>query len=185
MLWNAEIYENVADAATAKATEVTPAPFADPRQLRNTLGNFATGVTVLTYQSGDTFHGVTVNSFTSVSMDPPLVLISLMRTSRALTYLLERPFAINILGEDQLSTALQFAGKPQEEPIEWVTDEEAPRINGALAYFQCTPWASYDGGDHVLVLGQVSSFGQKDETKPLLFYRGQWGELATAEENEK
>lgn len=101
IMWNAEIYQEAIDARTLLPQAASPAPGADIRQLRNTLGNFATGVTVLTYQSGDTFHGVTVNSFTSVSMDPPLVLVSLMRTSRALTYLLERPFTINILGNDQ------------------------------------------------------------------------------------
>ncbi|MDF3306422.1 flavin reductase family protein [Rhodococcus sp. T2V] len=179
IMWNSEIYENAAEARTRTMEGASPANVADPRQLRNTLGNFATGVTVLTYQSGDAFFGVTVNSFTSVSMEPPLVLVSLTRRSRALTYLLERPFAINVLGDDQLQTALQFAGQPKDgHPIEWVTDDGAPRINGSLAYFQCTPWAGYDGGDHILVLGRVQTYGQKDETKPLLFYRGKWGSLA-------
>jgi len=179
IMWNSEIYENTSEAKTLLAATASPTPLADPRKLRNTLGNFATGVTVLTYQSGDTYHGVTVNSFTSVSLDPPLVLVSMMRTSRALTYLLERPFAVNILADDQLTTALQFAGKPDAgDPIEWVVDDGAPRINGSLAYFQCTPWAGYDGGDHVLLLGRVQSYGQQDETSPLLFYRGTWGALA-------
>lgn len=155
------------------------APAFDPRQLRNTLGNFATGVTVLTYESAGTNYGMTVNSFTSVSMEPPLVLVSLMRSSRALSYLMERPFAINIMGDDQLGTALQFAGKPQDNlAIDWVLDESAPRINGSLAHFQCTPWAAYDGGDHVLLLAHVESFGQQDDGRPLLFHRGQWGGLA-------
>ena len=179
LMWNSEIYENASDAKTLGAGTATPAALTDPRQLRNTLGNFATGVTVLTYESGGAYHGVTVNSFTSVSLEPPLVLVSLMRTSRALTYLLERPFAVNILGDDQLTTALQFAGKPDlGDPIEWVVDDGSPRINGSLAYFQCTPWAGYDGGDHVLLMGRVLSYGQRDETKPLLFYRGTWGALA-------
>lgn len=86
----------------------------DARQLRNTLGSFATGVTVLTYKSGDENYGMTVNSFTSVSLEPPLVLVSLMRTSQALKYLVDRPFAINVMGDDQLGTALHFAGKPQD-----------------------------------------------------------------------
>lgn len=181
-MWNTEIYEP-AEEAQVLATEVAvPGQQTDQRLLRNTLGNFATGVAVVTYESRGGFHGVTVNSFTSVSMDPPLLLISLMRSSRALPFLMERPFAVNILGDGQLKTALQFAGKPQaEHQMEWVTGEGAPRINDSLAFFQCTPWAGHDGGDHVLVLGEVHSFGQRDESAPLLFYRGQWGELAVPE----
>lgn len=177
-MWNTEIYENAQEARTLTSSDATPTPLKDPRALRNTLGNFATGVVVLTYESDGAFHGVTVNSFTSVSLEPPLILVSLTRTSKALTYLMERPFAVNVLGDDQLATALQFAGSPQDDPIEWVTDEGAPRINGALAYFQCTPWAGFDGGDHVLLLGRVLSHGEQDDLKPLLFYRGKWGALA-------
>ncbi|MGX4694305.1 flavin reductase family protein [Streptomyces sp. JNUCC 63] len=178
IMWDSEIYEKAADARTLASSAAIPS-LADPRQLRNTLGNFATGVVVLTYQSGDSYYGVTVNSFTSVSLDPPLILVSMQRTSRALTYLLERPFAVNVLGDNQLATALHFAGKPQDAHlVEWVGDDIAPRINGSLAYFQCTPWAGYDGGDHVLVLGRVMSYGQQDDTQPLLFYRGQWSALA-------
>lgn len=181
-MWNTEIYEDIAEARTLDPSEATPAPLADPRQLRNTLGNFATGVVVLTYESGGAYHGVTVNSFTSVSLEPPLVLVSMMRTSRALNYLLERPFAVNVLHDGQLPAAMQFAGRPQETPIEWVTDGKAPRINGSLAYFQCQPWAAYDGGDHVLVLGKVESHGEQEDIKPLLFYRGKWSALAAEEE---
>jgi len=184
LMWNTEIFTS-AERAKAVATEhAVPTVQSDQRLLRNTLGNFATGVAVVTYESKGEYHGVTVNSFTSVSMDPPLVLISLMRSSRALNYLMERPFAVNILGNEQLATALQFAGKPQEgHEIEWVTEEQAPRINDSLAFFQCQPWAGHDGGDHVLLLGEVQSFGQRDESKPLLFYRGRWSELAAAENN--
>ncbi|MFC9517913.1 flavin reductase family protein [Nocardiaceae bacterium NPDC056970] len=177
IMWNSEIYDSAAHARTLDSDQATPA-LGDPRLLRNALGSFATGVIVLTYESGDAYHGVTVNSFTSVSMDPPLVLVSMKRTSRALAYLLERPFAINIMCDEQLDTALHFAGKPKEENrIEWVTDDGAPRINGSSAYFQCTPWAGYDGGDHVLVIGRVLSYGEQDDAGPLLFYRGQWTSL--------
>ena len=150
----------------------------DPRQLRDTLGSFATGVTVLTYESERSNYGMTVNSFTSVSLEPPLVLVSLMRSSQALSYLVDRPFAINVMGNDQLATALHFAGKPQDDhKIDWILDEPAPRIDGSLAHFQCSPWAAYDGGDHVLLLARVDTFGQTDDGRPLLFHRGKWGEL--------
>ncbi|WP_446666033.1 flavin reductase family protein [Flexivirga sp. B27] len=177
LMWNFELYENADEAVTLPAASAPP-QLTDPRSLRDALGKFATGVVVLTYEAGGVYYGVTVNSFTSVSMEPPLVLISMQRSSRALSYLLERPFAVNVMGNEQLLTALQFAGKPQTHQIEWVCDENAPWLNGSLAYFQCTPWAAYDGGDHVLVLGKVSSFGQETTTKPLLFYQGAWRGLA-------
>lgn len=184
-MWTTEIYES-RGRSTQTAVKPSPIPQSDQRQLRNTLGNFATGVTVITYESKGVYHGVTVNSFTSVSMDPPLVLVSLMRSSRALQYLLERPFAINVLSRKQLATAMQFAGKPElGHQIEWVTDEQAPRINDSIAFFQCQPWAGHDGGDHVLVLGEVQSFGQRDDIQPLLFYRGQWGDFAVDDDHRK
>jgi flavin reductase (DIM6/NTAB) family NADH-FMN oxidoreductase RutF len=184
LMWNTEFYEDQADATTLVASSAVPFENAapDPRVLRNTLGNFATGVTVITYEADGAFRGVTVNSFTSVSLEPPLVLVSLMRTSRSLAYLQDRPFTINVLSEAQLRTALNFAGKTQEgHSIEWVTDGEAPRINGSLAYFTCTPWAGYDGGDHALLLGQVLSFGRQDNIEPLLFYRGTWSAIGPHE----
>lgn len=177
-MWDSEIFaetgapESAAPACPAADAAVPPP--ADPRLLRQAFGTFATGVVALTYQAGGSDYGVTVNSFTSVSLDPPLLLVSMQRTSRALSHLLEHPFAVNVLAEGQLDTALHFAGKPQPRPVDWVRGEAAPRVDGALAYFQCTPWASYDGGDHVLVLGRVTEFGQRDDVQPLLFHRGQW-----------
>lgn len=179
IMWDAEMYEQVPVPGALTPDAAFPR-LGDPRQLRNTLGNFATGVVAVTYESGGSYYGVTVNSFTSVSLNPPLVLVSLQRTSRALTYLLERPFAVNVLGDDQLDTALEFAGKPRDAGrIQWVDNDNAPRVNGSLAYFQCTPWAGYDGGDHVLVLGRVVGYGQRHDARPLLFYRGEWESLAS------
>jgi flavin reductase len=163
--------------STAEASR--PAAGIDPRELRNTMGHFATGVTVLTYESEGVKYGMTVNSFTSVSMDPPLALVSLMRDSAALPFLLDRPFAINILSEHQLTTALQFAGKEQAGlAIDWVEDGPAPRLKGAAAHLQCTPWSTYDGGDHVLLLGQVESFGRTEDARPLVFHCGKFGVLS-------
>lgn len=156
-----------------------PMPEFDPRELRNTMGHFATGVTVLTYESEGVNYGMTVNSFTSVSMDPPLALVSLMRDSAALPFLVDRPFAINILSEHQITTALQFAGKNQEGlQIEWITDEQAPRLAGTTAHLQCTPWSAYDGGDHILLLGQVESFGKTGDARPLVFHCGKFSALS-------
>lgn len=178
MFWNEEILEWESQATALAAKDASPTPHRpfEGHQLRRTLGNFATGVTVVTYADEDAFRGATVNSFTSVSLEPPLVLVSLMRTAKATQRLQDRSFTINVLHETQLQTALQFAGKPQEDHhIDWVTDDGVPRINGSLAYFTCDPWRMYDGGDHVLVLGKVRAFGQQDDLEPLVFYRGAWG----------
>ena len=157
----------------------------DPRMLRNCLGHFATGVTVLTCDIGDGEpHGATVNSFTAVSLEPPLVLVSLDRDTKACQYLEGRPFTVNVLREKQDDLALHFAGKPREQPIPWeeTGDGLAPRIGGSLASVACEPWRSYDGGDHVLFLGEVAEFEVRDGD-PLVFYLGKFRHLGPAFES--
>lgn len=129
---------------------------------RGSLGRFATGVAVVTFDAVDAAgepkrHGITVNSFTSVSMEPPLVLVSLQRTVRAHALLVGRPFTINVLGAEQQSLAMHFAGRPNLEPV-WDEGAHAPRLAGVLSFFECTPWATYDGGDHSLFIGEVQEF---------------------------
>ncbi|UPO76278.1 flavin reductase family protein [Arthrobacter sp. Helios] len=158
-----------------------PADRIDPVKLRNTFGNFTTGVTIVSYEHNGEVLGATVNSFTSVSLDPPLVLVSLMKTAKAAALLADKPFSINVLGKDQLSHALQFAGKPQDGlEIDWNREHTSPRIAGSMAWFSCEPWQQYDGGDHVLILGKVAAFGHVagDDAEPLVFYRGGWRGLA-------
>ncbi|MFF1635508.1 flavin reductase family protein [Leifsonia sp. NPDC058248] len=130
---------------------------------RGSLGRFATGVAIVTFDSApadggrSTRHGITVNSFTSVSMEPPLVLVSIARTTKAHDELADRPFTVNVLGAEQERLASHFAGRPNDAPV-WVEGKTAPRLSGVLSYFECTPWAAYDGGDHTLYLGKVESF---------------------------
>lgn len=124
---------------------------------RGGLGRFATGVAVVTYDTPDGFHGITVNSFTSVSIEPALILVSIGSFAESHSGLIDRPFSVNILGAEQSKLALHFAGKPQEEPL-WVEGRFAPRLAGVLAFFECTPWAQYDGGDHTLFLGEVQRY---------------------------
>ncbi|MHB1172142.1 MAG: flavin reductase family protein [Lacisediminihabitans sp.] len=130
-----------------------------PRQhyFRGSLGRFATGVAVVTFDGSEKRRGITVNSFTSVSMEPPLVLVSVARTTKAHDELMNRPFTVNVLGAEQQLLASNFAGKPNEEP-RWVEGDVAPRLAGVLSYFECKPWAAYDGGDHTLFLGEVVNF---------------------------
>lgn len=146
--------------------------------LRGCLGRFATGVAVVGFtQPGGGPRGITVNSFTSVSMDPPLILVALQRTVPSHDLLRGRCFTVNVLGAEQRELALHFAGKPRPSlrPV-WADGEHAPRIAGSLCYFECTPWAEYDGGDHTLFLGEVRRFDYR-EGDALGFVNGQFATI--------
>ncbi|HLH67401.1 MAG TPA: flavin reductase family protein [Solirubrobacteraceae bacterium] len=125
--------------------------------LRSCLGRFATGVAVVTFQADDGPHGFTVNSFTSVSLRPPLVLVCVARAARSHDRLAGRPFCVNVLGAEQEPLARAFAGAGGAQ-AGFESDELAPRLPGSLAHLSCRPWRSYDGGDHTLYLGEVADF---------------------------
>ena len=132
-----------------------------PPSLRSCLGRFATGVAVVTFAHDDEPRGVTINSFTSVSLEPPLVLVSIARGARSHDTLRGRPFCVNVLGAEQEAVARCFAGGPAPEDLSWHAGSVAPALGGALAQLQCRPWAEYDGGDHTLFLGQVVDFNYR------------------------
>lgn len=149
--------------------------------LRSCLGHFASGVTVVTAnrEVGGCVepHGATVNSFTSVSLDPPLVLVSLDRRTTLCRLLEERAFVINMLTAKQRELALHFAGHPQQDlTIEWEMGSCGPRVAGSLAHISCMPWRRYDGGDHVLFLGEVQDF-EFYGGDPLVFFRGEFQQV--------
>lgn len=149
----------------------------DPRELRNAFGQFATGVTVVTCRSADgTPHGATVNAFTAVSLDPPLAQVTLTRSSTAAQYLEGAPFAINILAQEQLDVAWHFAGKPLPEDPAWTLDGEVPVLLENKATLECRPWNVYDGGDHVIVIGEVHKI-QTSDRDPLLFFGGKFRDI--------
>jgi flavin reductase (DIM6/NTAB) family NADH-FMN oxidoreductase RutF len=156
----------------------------EPLHLRHCLSRFVTGVVVVSYRAEGEVRGLTVNSFTSVSLEPPLVLVSVARASRATGQLGRVAFSVNVLGASQLDLALHFAGRPQT-PVEvgWqmTGDDLAPVLDGAIAIFRCQPWQSYDGGDHLLHLGYVLETDAADDREPLLFHRGQFSDIGTAE----
>lgn len=148
----------------------------DVKELRNCFGNFATGVTVITWRDDHGERcGITVNSFTSVSLDPALVLVSIAKNAKACEALKNRPFVINVLSESQEAYAWQFAGRPNENlMIEWEDDcNGIPRLKNTLAMMECSPWTKYEGGDHILYIGKVESFSQSD-AEGLLFFRGKF-----------
>jgi flavin reductase (DIM6/NTAB) family NADH-FMN oxidoreductase RutF len=160
------------DAGTQTAAAGVP----DARQLRGCLGRFATGVAVVSYLADGQARGLTVNSFTSVSLDPPLILVSLARNARACEHLGQQPFAVNVLRADQLDAALQFAGQPRPGArLDWRYGhpQHAPALGGAVAVLQCRPWRTYDGGDHELHVGEVIA-AEQWPGEPLLFTDGRF-----------
>lgn len=155
----------------------------DTKQFRNALGQFPTGVAVITAQDSDDQHiGITMSSFNSVSMDPPLVLFSLDRRALSLQAMENADhYAVNVLSQDQQEISNKFARAMEDkwENVDYDTKETgAPLLNGALAHFECKPYAQYDGGDHVIFVGEVVNFTSSDHSEPLVFCRGRYAEIA-------
>jgi len=154
----------------------------DHRDFRNALGNFATGVTIVTARSrGGEPLGLTANSFNSVSLDPPLVLFSLNRKSYSLQSFEEAGnFAINVLRDDQQDISRLFAQAQTDKwlGLEFETWESgAPILKHALAVFDCTTHAVHDGGDHLIFIGRVLKYAHDPAGKPLLYFRGSYGQV--------
>lgn len=151
------------------------------RELRNAFGRFATGVTVVTCTNDeDEPHGATVNAFTAVSLEPALAQVTLGRSSKACQFLEGKPFAINVLADDQLDVAWHFAGRPAAQPPTWTDGPTAPLLQGSATTISCRPWRTYDGGDHLIVIGEVDSVETTDRD-PLLFHGGQFRYLNPVE----
>jgi flavin reductase (DIM6/NTAB) family NADH-FMN oxidoreductase RutF len=150
------------------------------RELRNALGSFATGVAVLTTRrAGGAWAAVTVNSFTSVSLEPPLLLFGLGQSAncRQVFASCER-FAVSVLRHDQQWISTNFA-RPSSSRWDGVPIEETEEgdllIAGALATFQCRRYQQHGAGDHVLILGSIEAFSIQDRAAPLVFFRGSYG----------
>jgi flavin reductase (DIM6/NTAB) family NADH-FMN oxidoreductase RutF len=149
------------------------------RALRTALGHFATGIAIVTAADRDgALIGLTVNSFNSVSLDPPLVLFSVDRRAYSLEALrAASAFAINILSEQQEVISNQFA-RPLAN--KWrgiaytVGEAGAPLIDGAIAQFECRLHAEHDGGDHLIFVGKVLGFRYDPAARPLLYFRGKY-----------
>jgi flavin reductase (DIM6/NTAB) family NADH-FMN oxidoreductase RutF len=150
-------------------------PF-DPREMRQALGQYATGVTVVTCRGQDGHRiGMTANSFTSVSLDPPLVLWCPKKNSPSLDdFTAADHFAVNVLAADQHHLSRQFA-TPTEDKFAGahVTDglSGVPVLGGTVASFQCRTVATYEAGDHVIMLGEVERYDAPGG-EPLVFHSG-------------
>jgi flavin reductase (DIM6/NTAB) family NADH-FMN oxidoreductase RutF len=170
------------------APDLDPKSYLDPIAFRRALGQFATGVAVITAKAADgRAIGMTMSSFNSVSMDPPLVLFSIDRRSSSLQAMTEaRGYAVNILGRDQehLSNAFSRSLNDKWSAVEHTLGHEAaPLLAGALAHFECAPYAHYDGGDHVIFVGRVVRFTSATASEPLIFFRGAYHGLEANEHN--
>jgi flavin reductase (DIM6/NTAB) family NADH-FMN oxidoreductase RutF len=150
----------------------------DPKALRNAFGAFATGVTVITTRQPDgTPRGFTANSFTSVSLDPPLLLVCLAKTAHSADVFAAAPhFAVNILAEDQKAVSGLFASRAPDKfaHCAWTPGPgETPLIEGAIAQFACTNHQLVDAGDHLILIGRVLDFATT-AGQPLGYFRGNY-----------
>jgi flavin reductase (DIM6/NTAB) family NADH-FMN oxidoreductase RutF len=154
----------------------------DPRTLRDALGCFATGVTVVTcVDPVGTPAGLTVNSFTSVSLEPPLLLVcvhKLAASAEALTS--ASHFAINVLQTGQQPASMRFSTRDEDRfgVTPWSRGEAgAPILKDSLGVFECERFAVYDGGDHHILVGQVVKASFDGALDPLLYFRGRYRRL--------
>ncbi|MEV4668618.1 MULTISPECIES: flavin reductase family protein [unclassified Microbacterium] len=153
------------------APTLSALPLLDAQALRGAFSRFATGVTIVGFEDQDGIHGLTVNAFTSVSLDPPLLLVSIQKTSRSHERLLQQSFSVSILADTHAAAARSFASKDRAGAPDWDRSGRVPRIADAIGWFECEHWAQYDAGDHTLVIGKITAFGTT-EGEPLLFFNG-------------
>jgi flavin reductase (DIM6/NTAB) family NADH-FMN oxidoreductase RutF len=147
-------------------------------QFRNALGRFASGVTVVTARYEEQTHGMTANAFVSVSLDPPLVLVSLDNRSY-MHRILPRVgrYGVSVLAENQEALSNHFAGLTVEGlEIRFTMRKDIPLLEGAVAYFVVQVIDAHPAGDHSLYVGRVEHFESRDD-KPLLFYAGRYQQL--------
>jgi 3-hydroxy-9,10-secoandrosta-1,3,5(10)-triene-9,17-dione monooxygenase reductase component len=158
----------------------------DPIKYRQVLGHFPTGVTVVTGMAGDEPIGFTIGSFTSVSLDPPLVgFLPMVDSDRWVKIRESGSFCVNVLGNDHSELCWQFAKSSVEHPFEgiaWTPSAVtgSPIIDEAIAWMDCTIEQVVDAGDHHFVMGRIVEFDHAhpdSDPQPLLFYRGKLGQF--------
>ncbi len=153
------------------------------RELRNVLGKFATGVCVIT-ASGENIppFGMTVNSFCSLSLSPPLVMWSIDKNSDCFgDFEKVDRYAVNILKEDQKDLSTRYSQKEAHALLEgdWITGQSGcPLLSNPLAFFECEIENRVEGGDHVILFGRVLNAKAEPDAKPLLFFSGRYATLS-------
>jgi len=160
----------------------------DSRALRDAFGCFATGITIITTaDTNGTLYGVTANSFTSLSLEPPLCLFCLDYKAMSFdAFQASRHFAVNVLGEDQEGLSAHFARSQPDKwnGVEYSTWETgSPILPGCLANLECDTHAIHEGGDHVIVVGRIREMAYRDDDcRPLLYFRGRYYALSAPAE---
>ena len=154
----------------------------DPRTLRDALGCFATGVTVVTCLNGEGHPaGLTVNSFTSVSLDPPLLLVCIAREAASAAALTSAAnFAVNVLQTGQQPASIRFSTRAEDRfgVNDWTRGEfGAPVLEESLSVFECERYGVHDGGDHHILVGRVVKASFDPNLDPLLYFRGRYRRL--------
>lgn len=155
------------------------------RDFRDAVGAFATGINVITTRSDEAAYGLTANAFSSVSLDPPLVLICVGTTSDGCAVITQNEaFAVNVLSADQEPLSRFFASKDRprgRDAFSSVPHTEAitgsPLLDGAAAQLDCRLHAAHEAGDHMIFIGEVVAMNVEPDTKPLIFHGGQYGIL--------
>lgn len=155
----------------------------DSKSFRQALGHFPTGVAIVTTRTGDGHPvGLTINSFTSLSLDPPLIMWSLDNRARSLSIFENcNYFAINIISSAQVDAAMGFANPKVEDKFGLVShadgEEGVPLIDHCVATFVCKNYRQYEGGDHTIFIGRVVRHNTITEQEPAVFHRGKFTRL--------
>ena len=157
----------------------------DSTNFRRALGRYASGITVVSGMSGGEPVGFTCQSFHSVSLRPPLILLSVMQGSSSWPKIRDsRTFCVNVLAQEQrhISDGFARSGSDKWAGVEWSSTVAGnPVIDGVLAWFDCDLYAEHAAGDHIIVVGKVRDFVESEEKnsgQPLLYFKGQYGKLA-------
>lgn len=150
----------------------------DPREFRNCCGHFATGITVVTTRAGDRIHGMTANGFMSVSLNPPLIVVSIGHTTRLHELLPQSMrYGISILEESQMQYSNHFAGRPDDTlEIPFIEAAGMPVLDGALGHMVARVVDAHEAGDHTLYIGLVEYLHYRSG-RPLLYYAGGYNHL--------
>ncbi len=166
------------DGGAVADESFTPGP-ETARSFRNALGRFATGITVVTAQTPQGPMGITANSFSSVSLDPPLVLWSPARSSRRHdAFVAAEHYAIHVLAEDQRDLMRSFVAPEASFDLPGIdfSEEGTPLLPNCLARFECLRTATHEAGDHTIILGRVLRASLR-EGSPLIFSGGRYGQF--------
>jgi flavin reductase (DIM6/NTAB) family NADH-FMN oxidoreductase RutF len=153
----------------------------DAKMLRACMGLFATGVTVVTYTADGSPAGMTANAFMSVSLDPPLVLISVRASSRFNKWVQHGVrYGINLLAESQRPLSMHFGGSPNDAlALPFIDNQGAPLLDGSLAQIVARTVDVHPAGDHYLYIGEVEYVRFGEHERPLVFYSGKYRQILT------